>query len=83
MLYNCSYRTFGMESDPEYKADPIPFEDVGYIDPEYTEFSYRMMKGVVAVAVIESPVLPTLREFMAIMNQRIGSKMQEVLEGRE
>lgn len=48
------------------------------MDEEFVEFSYRIMKGIVAIAVIESPRPPTLQEFVRVVNDRIGMYLEDL-----
>jgi hypothetical protein len=56
----------------------VPPEEEPWMDEEFVEFSYRIMKGIVAIAVIESPRPPTLQEFVRVVNDRIGMYLEDL-----
>ena len=65
-----------MRSDPEYSAEEVT--PVEHYDPHFTEVSFRIMKGLVATAVIFADDPPTQAAFEREVRERMDIVLGEV-----
>ena len=74
--WRCSFHTFGLEADPEYRVEEVtPIE---HYDPHFTEVLYRVMKGLAATAVIFADEPPTKEAFEREVQERMAVRLAEI-----